>query len=54
MTKPDIKALKTDAQVQKNVMLLKELVQKSDQENQSFFHHFLSNDDFDKFYFLLN
>lgn len=54
MTKQDIKALKTDAQVQKNVRLLKELVQKSDQENQSFFQHFLSNDDFYKFYFLLN
>ena len=47
MTKQDIKALKTDAQVQKNVRLLKELVQKSDQENQSFFQHFLSNDDFE-------
>lgn len=54
MTKQDIKALKTDIQVQKNIRLLRMLVQKSEQENRAFIHHCLSTYDCNKFYFLLN
>lgn len=54
MTKQNISALKTDIRVQKNVKLLRELVDKSEQENKAFSHRCLSIYDYEKFCFLLS